>query len=159
MNKHRLTSYLLGGLSTKRTNMEVGPRRLLGGVVRSESSLDEHAGRRRAAPFKIVLHDDLPWLRLGGAYFLMAAVCSLPMVGRGLIINTHLRLRPDISTAFYMATWLPSPAAPIVGRLTDLLPPSRRKIAAAALVVEAANTGGNSSVILALRVHAGGGIP
>ncbi len=118
--------------------MADGPHRLLGGVVRSESSLDEHAGRRRAAPFKIVLHDDLPWLRLGGAYFLMAAVCSLPMVGRGLIINTHLRLRPDISTAFYMATWLPSLAAPIVGRLTDLLPPSRRKIAAAALVVEAA---------------------
>ena len=116
-----------------------GPHRLLGGVVRSESSLDEHAGRRRAAPFKIVLHDDLPWLRLGGAYFLMAAVCSLPMVGRGLIINTHLRLRPDISTAFYMATWLPSLAAPIVGRLTDLLPPSRRKIAAAALVARRAH--------------------
>ena len=101
--------------------MADGPHRLLGGVVRSESSLDEQAGRRRAAPFKIVLHDDLPWLRLGGAYFLMAAVCSLPMVGRGLIINTHLRLRPDISTAFYMATWLPSLAAPIVGRLTDCL--------------------------------------
>ena len=111
-----LLHVMVHGLATRRrpqTQMD-GPRRLLGGVVRSESSLDEHAGRHRAAPFKIVLHDDLP-AGAGGAYFLMAGVTH--MVGR-LITNTHLRLRPDISTAFYMAR-LPSLAAPIVdGRRT-----------------------------------------
>ena len=80
---------------------------------------------------------DLPWVRLGGAYFLMAAVVSLPMVGRSLIINQRLRLPPDVSTAFYMVTWLPSLAAPIFGRLTDMHAPSRRYIATAGLVIEA----------------------
>ena len=87
--------------------------------------------------FRLILRDDLPWVRLGGAYFLMAAVVSLPMVGRSLIINQRLRLPPDVSTAFYMVTWLPSLAAPIFGRLTDMHAPSRRYIATAGLVIEA----------------------
>ena len=47
-------------------------------------------------------------------------------------------MAPDVSTTFYMVTWLPSLMAPIFGRLSDLHAPSRRYIAAIALVCEAA---------------------
>jgi hypothetical protein len=88
--------------------------------------------------FKLVLTDELPWMKLGPVYFFMAAVCSLPMVGRGLIIYNHLKLPPETSTTFYMVTWLPSLTAPIFGRLSDVHAPSRRYIATASLLVEAA---------------------